>query len=334
MTDAQAHSPVAPPHPVEPPRADGCVACGGAVEVILPQVRDLRFGAPGAWNVARCTHCGLEQIEPRPAPAELGRLYAAHYNFGGGEGGLYHKLRLKFLTSPLYRLWLALDGDVSFHGAKGAGRLLDVGCNEGRGLTLYARNGFSAVEGLETNPVAAAAARARGFAVYECDISEHQPAQRYDVLILSNVLEHALDPAEMLGHVKRLLVPGGQVWISCPNARSWARSLFGRGWINWHPPFHIVHFDAPALDGLLRRCGFEPVAAGQVTPALWAAQSLIGAAFAKPDQPTRALRNPLLVMGLILAARGLLFPLLWLGNRLGRGDCLTVAARTTATDPR
>ena len=33
---------------------------------------------------------------------------------------------------------------MSFHARRGAGRLLDVGCNEGRGLAMYAANGFQA----------------------------------------------------------------------------------------------------------------------------------------------------------------------------------------------
>ncbi len=84
----------------------------------------------------------------------------------GESGTTYTRLRARFLASGVYRLWLALDGDISFHARPGRGRLIDIGCNEGRGLSLYAGNGFAAVEGLETNPVAAAAARRRGFVVH------------------------------------------------------------------------------------------------------------------------------------------------------------------------
>ena len=49
-------------------------------------------------------------------------------------------------------------------------------------------------------------------------------AEAYDVAVLSNVLEHALDPAVMLCDVARILKPGGEVWISCPNAASWLRN--------------------------------------------------------------------------------------------------------------
>ncbi len=234
-----------------------------------------------------------------------------------------------FLTSRLYRLWLAADGDISFHGVpaeRPGERLLDVGCNEGRGLVLYRANGF-AVEGFEPNTVAAAQARARGFTVHGTDLADFEPAEPYGVVVLSNVLEHALNPHEMLVHIGRLLAPGGELWVSCPNSESWLRRLFGRAWINWHVPFHLAHFSPATLMRAIEESGFAVTDARQATPALWVAQSVIAALFAKPGQATRQMRSPLLVMGLMLLARGLGFPLLWLANRLGRGDCLVYRAR-------
>ena len=66
-----------------------------------------------------------------------------------------------------------------------------------------------------------------------------------------------LDPRLMLADVHRLLKPGGEVWISLPNSRSWLRGLFGRSWINWHVPFHITHFSADRLRSLLAEAGFR-----------------------------------------------------------------------------
>ena len=304
-----------------------CVLCGGALETVLDDVTDTRFGVPGRFSIARCAGCGLEQTLPRPSQAALIALYRDHYNFTGTTGRSYLRLRSWLHAPGPYRLWLALDGDISFHRRPGRGRLLDVGCNEGRGLAFYRANGFAA-EGLEANPVAAAAARGAGFVVHGEDLQDFRPAQPYDVVVLSNVLEHFLAPRAALAEIHRLLRPGGEVWISCPNAASWLRSLAGRAWINWHVPFHIVHFRAPRLHGLLAEAGFDLVEARQITPALWVTQSLIARAFARPGRTTRALRNPLLVAGLMAVARLLLFPLLWLGNRRGRGDCLiAVAAR-------
>ena len=49
-------------------------------------------------------------------------------------------------------------------------QVLDVGCNEGRSLRLYADNGFQ-VEGLELNEGAAALARQRGFTVHAAPLA-------------------------------------------------------------------------------------------------------------------------------------------------------------------
>ena len=270
--------------------------------------------------------CGIEQTCPVPTPEELKNLYETFYNFGGEKGTIYTRLRARFFSSVFYRFWLAIDGDISFHRMKGSGRLLDVGCNEGRGLQIYRANGFDA-EGLELNEVAAKEARAKGFTVYAEAVEVFQPEQPYDVVVLSNVLEHSLDPKNMLFHVHRILKPGGQVWISCPNSESWLRYLFGRYWINWHVPFHIVHFSRHTLTGLLEKTGFKVQKLKQESPSLWAAHSLIVRLFAKPGRPTKKLRSPILVATLMLVIRALCFPILWLGNRLDNGDCLVIVAQ-------
>ena len=265
---------------------------------------------------------------PVPAAGQLKNLYERYYNFSGERATFYIALREWFLSSVLYRLWIRLDGDISFHARQGSGRLLDIGCNEGRTLKNYRRNGFRA-EGTELNETAAAVARAAGFTVFTGQLDDFTPSAPYDVAVLSNVLEHALDPKAMLLEARRLLNRDGEVWISCPNSQSWLRSVFGRWWINWHVPFHITHFSALTLQHLLKDSGFRQIEIRQITPALWVASSIIARLFARHGKPTRQLRNPFLIFGLVLACRALLFPLLYWGNRTGRGDCL-VAVGTKA----
>ena len=198
-----------------------------------------------------------------------------------------------------------------------------VGCNEGRGLFFYKENGFD-VEGLELNEKAATSAQASGFLVHTQPLDAHRPEKPYDVVVLSNVLEHSPEPKRMLKHVHRVLKPGGQVWISCPNSQSWLRWVFGKSWINWHVPFHLFHFSAKSLERLLRDCGFEVQRIKTKTPSHWMAQSIVAWLFAERGKPTRRLRSPLLVGGLMMVCRFSLFPLIWLGNVTGRGDCMVV----------
>jgi 2-polyprenyl-3-methyl-5-hydroxy-6-metoxy-1,4-benzoquinol methylase len=304
---------------------DRCILCGSPLELTLGALTDTRFGTLGSYEIHRCVRCSLEQTYPTLSLAELKKLYQAQYNFGGETGALYTRLRERFLFSFPYRLWCRLDGDISFHLRCGSGRLLDIGCNEGRGLRIYTRNGFQ-VEGLDLNETAAGVARKAGFEVHTCLLEEFNPATPCDFAVLSNVLEHSPDPQQMLRDVHRILVRGGQVWISCPNSQSWLRTVFGRSWINWHVPFHTFHFSPKTLRQLLAEAGFAQIEVSQITPALWVAESFIAFLFAKEGRKNRQLRNPFLTAFLMLIARFVLFPALWLGNRREQGDCLLAVA--------
>lgn len=302
-----------------------CILCGSSLELAVGALNDTRFGTLGSYEVHRCVGCGLEHTLPMPSLPELKKLYEAQYNFGGETGALYSQLRERFLFSSLYRLWCRLDGDISFHLRRGSGRLLDIGCNEGRGLRIYARNGFQ-TEGLELNETAASMARKAGFKVHTCLLDEFESPTHYDFAVLSNVLEHSLDPGQMLRDVHRIMARGGQIWISCPNSQSWLRTVFGRSWINWHVPFHIFHFSSKTLRQLLAQAGFEQIEVSQITPALWVAESFIAFFFAKEGRKNRQLRNPFLTAALMFIARFVFFPALELGNRRERGDCLLAVA--------
>lgn len=305
-----------------------CIHCNSAdlASKNMPPLWDTRFGISRQYQIVTCLACGLEQTVPRPNQVELNALYEQFYNFGGERNTRYTQLRAKFINSFLYRVWLAIDGDISFHRKIGSGRLLDVGCNEGRGLEFYQAHGFFA-EGLELNSKAAKVARDKGFMVHGSTLEGFSTVEKYDVVVLSNVLEHSLNPSEMLRCIHKLLNPHGQVWISCPNSQSWLRTVFSRNWINWHVPFHLVHFSPDTLKAMLEKSDFQVTNMQQETPALWVSHSIIAQCFAKPKQATQQLRSAPLVASLILLIRGLLFPILWLGNLVKRGDCLVVVAR-------
>jgi SAM-dependent methyltransferase len=290
-------------------------------------VCDLRFGIPGHFTYILCESCASWLLHPQPAQTELNQLYEKYYNFPDDvrQGG-YESLREAFFSPRLAPIWAVPTGDVSFLRRRGRGRLLDYGCNEGRNLTIYAAQGWQA-EGYEINPVAARAARAGGFPVYEGD-PQRLPAARFDVVVLSNVLEHALDPRSALRAVRRALRPGGELWITTPNAGSWYRSVAGAAWVNWHPPFHILLFSPPALCSLLEHERFEVECLETFSPPLWQGQSLLARIFSSHGRPTRQLRSPLLVAATTAAALAFSPLTRWLDERQ-RGDCIRVRAKAS-----
>jgi len=304
--------------------AINCRLCGLPLSGLSISVTDLRFGIPDTYNIIQCNNCCLYQLESNLSDQTLTDLYTKYYNFTETTNNWYSTIRSTFF-SFFGKIWMIIDSDVSFNRRKGSGRLLDLGCNEGRNLIYYRNNGFEA-EGLEVNPVAAEVARKLNFIVHVGTIREFIPVAPYDVIVLSNVLEHATSPSDMLDAVHRLLAPNGTIWISCPNVESWQRYLFNKFWINWHVPFHIVHFSEKTLRHFLDIAKFEIKDVHTESPALWTAHSVIAAVFSRQSFQTLQLRNPLLVGGMIFAARLLFFPFFWIANILGKGDCLVVKA--------
>ena len=94
------------------------------------------------------------------------------------------------------------------------GRLVDLGCGRTPLFHVY-RDHVSEVTCVDSpDPV-----HGNEFLDLEWDLGRTPlpyPAERFDTVILSDVLEHLPRPAEMLGEIRRLLAPGGGLVLSVP----------------------------------------------------------------------------------------------------------------------
>jgi len=101
------------------------------------------------------------------------------------------------------------------------GRLIEIGCGTGWMLPVYASLGFRDVRG--TNYEIGhwpRAKEAEGFAVEEgIDIAcpSRLPVDSFDVVILSEVIEHIPDHAAAVRGAARILAPGGLLVLTTPN---------------------------------------------------------------------------------------------------------------------
>ncbi len=135
-----------------------------------------------------------------------------------------------------------------------SGTLLDIGCATGDFLSV-ARN-FYDVEGLELSAWSAHIAQERGFAIHTCTLSEMQGSGLYDIITLWGVVEHFESPRSEIGHISRLLKPGGIVCLWTGDIDSWIAKLLGKRW--WYiQGQHIQFFSRKSLCRLFADYGFE-----------------------------------------------------------------------------
>ena len=137
------------------------------------------------------------------------------------------------------------------------GTLLDVGCGHGLTLTVAKQLGWHA-RGLEIDPAAARAARARGLEVLDGSYERLADfKQELDCVVCSHVLEHVHDPVDLLRRLAQALKPGGTLLMSLPNATSLVRQHFGDDWRGLEAPRHLTIPSMSQLAINLRAVGFS-----------------------------------------------------------------------------
>jgi SAM-dependent methyltransferase len=130
--------------------------------------------------------------------------------------------------------------------------VLDVACGSGVHGAEFKRQYGHRVVGVDISAASIEKARTRLDEAYVADITrpELYPAfgrSRFDVIVLSDILEHITDPLDVLSRHLPLLAPGGHVLISLPNIAIWNvrfALLFGR----------FEYTDTGTLDRTHMRC--------------------------------------------------------------------------------
>lgn len=142
-------------------------------------------------------------------------------------------------------------------------RVLDLGCSGGL-LAERVRELGHHVTGLDYLEVPGV--RDRTDAFIQVDLAKGIPPEvgdGYDVVIAGDIIEHLPRPRKILGDIRQVLRPGGQVLLSVPNFGHWyprTRAVFGlfgydrRGILD---DTHLRFFTRSTLRRMVRNCGFD-----------------------------------------------------------------------------
>lgn len=198
-------------------------------------------------TLAACARCGALHVRDYLTPAQLERYYASlsSYEYLASEQELPAEERQRSEQQHRFlRPYL-----------QGASKVLDVGCSTGHTLALFRDEGH-AVHGIEPSGVLSELARRRyGLTVDTLFVGPDTelPAGQ-DLVMLSHVLEHLMEPREMLAAIRRALSPRGLLFIEIPVIELFdERDLFQLSFE------HVNYFSAGSLSNLMHQCGFRQV---------------------------------------------------------------------------
>ncbi len=145
-------------------------------------------------------------------------------------------------------------------------RILDIGCARGY-LGAQLKRNENYVAGIEISISAVHEAEKVLNKVYIADIEKKWPEEikqeKYDIVVLSEFLEHVFDPVEVLRNAREVLLPDGAVIITTPNFMTWTnriKFMFGNFKYQEQGMFdfgHIRWFTYSYLKEVLSVSGFE-----------------------------------------------------------------------------
>jgi SAM-dependent methyltransferase len=226
-----------------------CPCCAGReFKTIVRQIRSIYSTKP--YDVVRCQGCGHGMTEPMPSPAELQAIYDRIYSYD---------VNYAVIDERAYRARFLADKIVRLRPPSGTFRALEIGCMFGTLVKELTARGI-ATKGIELSKESADFCRAAGLDV-TCESVEQFVSrasdERFDVIVLSHVLEHIMDPRAIIEQLAGMLNVNGHLLVCVPNYECWHAKLFGANWGWWQVPVHIHHFCESSLRRLMESLGFD-----------------------------------------------------------------------------
>jgi SAM-dependent methyltransferase len=221
------------------------------------------YQAPATYDIYYCSSCDSSMAHPLEVDDRIYDLiysnpervpgYDRYQNYA--KAAQDSSRPLDFLAESEDVYWAIREYLLQRNQSKNSYRILEVGCGLGYLTHSIARQGYQ-IEGLDISERAVAQAKARfGNQYINADLIEFSKTNlsAYEVVILTEVIEHVPQPFAILEAIHQVLEPGGEIVLTTPN-RSVYPSTFG-----WHtdpPPVHLWWFSESSIRYMAHRMGY------------------------------------------------------------------------------
>ncbi len=206
-------------------------------------ITDSDYGVTG--SIYKCLQCGLLQC---PETEEVLGFYKTlqddDYEASRAERYIQAVALVKV---AMHSINIIEDQEI---------KLLDVGAGSGILVEAATHAGLTAV-GIEPSTWLVEVGKLHNLNILEGVLPNSSVGINYDIVTVVDVIEHVVDPYELLVAVRTVLRPGGICLIVTPDVGSLAAKILGFKW--WHfRVAHISYFNRRNLTLLAKRAGLKP----------------------------------------------------------------------------
>jgi SAM-dependent methyltransferase len=233
-----------------PATAKLCPVCG--------ETGDRRFRQHYIW-ILDCPNCGHRFAEIELGIDDVHQIYDGQYFQGEGIGYLDYLSDANLLRRKGQFYGKQLERHTW------PGTVLDVGAAAGFVLRGLIEAGWQG-RGIEPNErIAKFGCEQLRLQITPDTLETFLGDERYDLVMMIQVLSHIYDLQAALEVAERVTKPGGLWLIETWNSRSWAARLRGEKWRAYQPPAEKHWFSPQLLREIAEAYGFEEIHRGRVT---------------------------------------------------------------------
>ena len=239
-----------------------CILCGSKMAPFF-RARDYRRADNREeWQLYWCADCKYGRLGGDFTPEQIARFYpAAYYTHGTNQK---YESKPSFFERLRAHLAWRLDAGIPLEpneialSRRSGLTLCDLGCGSGEKLIQFKNAGYEVI-GVELDPRARLIAQKAGEVLD--GTAENIPSKiagiHFDVVLLSHVLEHCINPIKALSNIQKIIAPHGALVIEVPNNNALGFSTFQAMWPWTDIPRHLNFFTEKSLNIALKMSGFK-----------------------------------------------------------------------------
>ena len=207
------------------------------------------------FGLVRCKNCGAIYVNPAPSRNTLISYYPMDYYQDSILNNGLNKIVSKFYGKKKFQgIFTNLDL------IKQNSRLvLEIGPGNGDNLQLFMQNGYTAYA-IEPNKKLADKLECLGISTINSFVNDGiLMDNKFDVIILSHVLEHEYDPKAILEFCNEHMKNPGFLYIEIPTIDAISFKIFGKNWGELEFPLHLSLMGKKHIQCMVTALGIDIV---------------------------------------------------------------------------
>ena len=224
-----------------------CFVCDAVSFRLISQVD--RYGFYYPTGICNC--CGNVQQSEYYNEATLTEFYTSYYRaiYGGTPPDDLHDSQKSGNGLDIFRFVSTVSAPKT---------VLEVGCAAGGILKVFKDNGCKTL-GLDFDDDYLQVARNNGIQTCQGSLEQLDDNDKFDLIILSHVLEHIVDPHSFLKSLTTKLTADGVIYIEVPSLNAVSAGASNSDLLTYWQNAHVTHFSVKSLTLLCSRVGLRKV---------------------------------------------------------------------------